>query len=271
MTLVVTEAIVLHVFDYLESSRIVRLATRELGVHSVLARGARRPRSRFGSSLDVFADGIAQFTMRPGKDLLNLVAFDLTRSRVALAGNLERFAAGSAIAEMALRFAHADPHDSGFDALRDALDALTGAGRDTASDIGIGGAWQYVAALGFAPAVDACSVCLSAIDFDSSTPFNHAAGGVLCSRCVAIRGASRELPPQALLALRSWTRGVPALLSSDAERRAHLRLLREFLEHHLSDGREMRALDAWERGMGRGRGTGVGLELSAGRDPDKKT
>ena len=42
MTLVVSDALVLHVQDYLESSRIVRLATREHGVQSVLARGARR-------------------------------------------------------------------------------------------------------------------------------------------------------------------------------------------------------------------------------------
>ena len=34
-----TDALVLHLFDYLESSRIVRVATRELGVQSVLARG----------------------------------------------------------------------------------------------------------------------------------------------------------------------------------------------------------------------------------------
>ena len=40
MTLVVTEAIVLHAFDYLESSRILRLVTRDAGVRSVLARGA---------------------------------------------------------------------------------------------------------------------------------------------------------------------------------------------------------------------------------------
>ena len=41
MSLLVTDAIVLHSADYLESSRIFRLATREAGVQSVLARGAR--------------------------------------------------------------------------------------------------------------------------------------------------------------------------------------------------------------------------------------
>jgi recombinational DNA repair protein (RecF pathway) len=40
MTLVVTEAIVLHAFDYLESSRILKLVTRE-AVCAIRA-GARR-------------------------------------------------------------------------------------------------------------------------------------------------------------------------------------------------------------------------------------
>ena len=33
---------------------------------------------------------------------------------------------------------------------------------------------------------------------------------------------------------------------SDLEQRAHLRLLREFLHHHMGDGRALRALDGWE-------------------------
>jgi DNA repair protein RecO (recombination protein O) len=34
----------------------------------------------------------------------------------------------------------------------------------------------------------------------------------------------------------------------DADSRAHQRLLREFLSQHLTDGRELRAFAAWERG-----------------------
>jgi len=33
------------------------------------------------------------------------------------------------------------------------------------------------------------------------------------------------------------------------ESRAHQRLLREFLEQHLTDGRELRAFSAWELGV----------------------
>ena len=39
MPLLATDAVVLHVADYLESSRILRLATRECGVQTVVATG----------------------------------------------------------------------------------------------------------------------------------------------------------------------------------------------------------------------------------------
>ncbi|MFM8780511.1 MAG: DNA repair protein RecO, partial [Gemmatimonadota bacterium] len=52
--MLLTDALVLHAFDYRETSRIVRLATRHAGVVSAVARGARRPKSRFGSGLDLF-------------------------------------------------------------------------------------------------------------------------------------------------------------------------------------------------------------------------
>ena len=55
MSTLVTEAIVLHAFDYLETSRIIRLMTREAGVQSVLARGARNSRKRFGNAGDLFS------------------------------------------------------------------------------------------------------------------------------------------------------------------------------------------------------------------------
>ena len=67
-----TEAIVLHAFNYSESSRILRLATREAGVQSVLARGARASQRRFGSAVDLFAEGEVQYEVRTGRDLHTL-------------------------------------------------------------------------------------------------------------------------------------------------------------------------------------------------------
>src|SRR5438128_9877861 len=51
MALVTTPAVVLQTYRYSETSKVVRLATRDLGVQSALAKGARRPKSRIGAGL----------------------------------------------------------------------------------------------------------------------------------------------------------------------------------------------------------------------------
>jgi DNA repair protein RecO (recombination protein O) len=102
--LITTPAIVLHAFDYSETSRIVRLATRDAGVQSALARGAKRSRSRFGSAFGLFAEGVAQLHVKEGRELQTLGAFDVTRVRSELGADLGRFAGASAVAELVLRF-----------------------------------------------------------------------------------------------------------------------------------------------------------------------
>lgn len=246
MTLVATDAIVLHVQDYLESSRIIRLATREHGVQSVLARGARRAKSRFGSSLDLFASGVAHFTLKPGRELSNLTGFDLTRSRLALAEQLDRFAGASVLAEMALRFAHADPHDDAFDVLSRSLDDIAESRNGDSTDRALAGAWRYVAALGFGPTLDRCCTCGADVAMDRAAPFSHHGGGIVCAKCVRTVAPGRDLPAEARRVIAAWLGSEPSNELDDPSRRAHLRLLREFLHHHMSDGRSLRALDGWE-------------------------
>ena len=113
----VTEAIVLHAFDYLETSRIIRLMTREAGVQSVLARGARSSKKRFGSAVDLFAQGLVEIYIRPNRDLQSLTSFDVTRSRPQLATDVGRFTAGSMIAELSLRWASDEEAPGLFDAV----------------------------------------------------------------------------------------------------------------------------------------------------------
>jgi DNA repair protein RecO (recombination protein O) len=248
MALLVSDAIVLHAFDYLESSRILRLATREGGVRSALAKGARRSERRFGSALDLFAQGSAQLSTKPGRDLDTLTGFDVGTSREGLAQDLGRFAGASTIAELVLHFSteHADPVL--FDAIAGALDAIAAAPSDRALDATLAGAWRVIAGLGFTPALTECAECHAAVDEDAPTAFSHAAGGVLCARCARLVSTERRVPPEARTALRVWTSGGDAGPLAAPAARAHQRLLREFLLHHVVDGRPLRAFELWEQG-----------------------
>jgi DNA repair protein RecO (recombination protein O) len=249
MPVLATDALVLHVFDYLETSRIYRLLTREAGVQSVLARGARRAKSRYGSAVDLFAEGEAQLSIRPTRELQTLTAFDVTRARPGLASSMERFTGAAAIAELALRFAREDAQPVLYDVVRHTLDAIAASGDapGSARDAALGGAWHIVAQLGFAPAIDACSSCQAPVPHEARAIFSHPAGGVLCASCAPVHRGSRVLPPIARAALRTWIRGDPWMLAEDGDGRAHQRLLREFLAEHLMDGRGLRAFDVWER------------------------
>ncbi len=67
-----TDAVVLRTLDYSETSRIVTLLTRSHGVVGALARGARRPTSQFGSTLQPMAAIQVVFYHRPGRGLQTL-------------------------------------------------------------------------------------------------------------------------------------------------------------------------------------------------------
>jgi DNA repair protein RecO (recombination protein O) len=242
---VVTTAIVLHAFNYSESSRILRLATREAGVQSVLARGARSSQRRFGSAVDLFAEGEVQYDVRAGRDLHTLARFDVNRSRVALGSSLPRFEGASALADVMLRVAGEDetPSDA-FDALRDGLDAIATEAEATVATISA--IWRLLGSIGFSPALDACVQCDRPLEPALDVSFSAEAGGVLCDACAA-RVPSRRLPADARHRIRDWLDGVllPHQAMDLPTERAHRRLLRIFVHAHLTDGRPLRAFDAW--------------------------
>lgn len=241
-----TAAIVLHAFDYRETSRIVRLATRDAGVIAAIARGARRPKSRFGQGLDLFTSGSAQLVMHPTQDLHTLAAFDASRARGGLAESLRRFGAATALAEVCLRFG-TEATPGVHDALRDGLDAIAGSSDAAVAESALAAAWRIVAELGVSPTLDSCALCHRPIADDEEVRFAHRAGGAVCTGCRSLVPAARTLPAGPRETLRHWLAGGDAPLPDVPTARAHQRLLREFLEEHLAEGRPLRAFIAWEQ------------------------
>jgi DNA repair protein RecO (recombination protein O) len=252
-----TDALVLHAFDYRETSRIVRLVTREAGVVSVVARGAKRPKNRFGAALDLFASGAAQIIVNSSRDLHTLQAFEAVHTRPDLATSLDRFAAANALAELCLRFGRESETGALYDEAVTALDDVARASQPEVTSVGLAGAWRLVGEFGFAPTLEDCALCHAAIPDDADVTFHHRAGGALCASCARQARGGRKLPAAARAVLRAWARGEPVVIA-EADARSHLRLLREFLEEHLSDGKALRAFAQWESRHG-----GVRKERSA--------
>jgi DNA repair protein RecO (recombination protein O) len=245
MPLVTTPAIVLSALRYSETSKIVRLATREYGVQSVIAKGALRPKSRFGAALQVLSEGQAQFLLKENRELHLLTAFELRRLHVGLAAELERYAIACALAEVMLRFAPPDPHPQSFDLLRHALEELEHVPGSSIEALGYRLLWQMVSVLGFEPSLDACVIDGTPLPESGPLPFSTREGGALCPLCAAQHGAT-QLPEEAradLAALMDSSTELPVLDSKHGA--AHRRLLARYIRYHLGEGAELPALEFW--------------------------
>lgn len=243
---VTTPAIILGALRYGDTSKIVRLATRDLGIRSALAKGALRPRSRFGASLQLLSEGVAHLYLKDTRDLQTLAAFDLTSLRAGLAADLPRFAAAAAIGEVAWRFSPAEAHPDSFDLLSGALTMLETAPSEAVEVLGLRMLWRLVSVLGFAPALHRCARDGTPLAPDAPLRFSAAEGGALCPECASGHGVTTLAPTDRrdLEALVSPTAELPVLDERHAA--SHRRLFARFLRHHLAEGGEMPAITFWE-------------------------
>ena len=251
MSLVTTPAVVLQTYRYSETSKVVRLATRDLGVHSAIAKGALRPKSRFGAGLELLSEGVAHLYFRETRELHTLGAFDLVNLRRDLAADVGRFAGAAALAEVMLKMAPPAALPQAYDTLTAALDALEATPSERADSTALRALWLLVAVLGFEPALTACVRDGTAIEpaGDAPVAFSVAEGGALCPRCApAAAQPPARLPRQAyrdLLALNEPGAELPRL--DAAHTAAHRRLVARFVRYHLGEAGPLSALDFWER------------------------
>jgi DNA repair protein RecO (recombination protein O) len=109
MPLVETEGLVLKSFNLAEADRIVIFLTRDHGVVRGVAKGAKRPKSRFGSGLEIFS--IVKLTYFQ-KDVLELVSVreaELQKSFFDAASDPDFLQKFSYLSDLLISFA--PPHD----------------------------------------------------------------------------------------------------------------------------------------------------------------
>ena len=100
MPLQTTEAIVIGGKNLGEADRIVAFYTKEKGKVRAVAEGARRIRSRFSGSLELFAYGRLVYFERPNRTLHRINEFALMEPFRALREDLDLFVHGSYLLEL---------------------------------------------------------------------------------------------------------------------------------------------------------------------------
>ncbi len=237
MGLITTPSTILKVYAYSETSKILRLLTRDDGLRSVIAKGARRPKSRFGGVLEPFTDGIATFYEKEGRDLHTLSGFELRKERQSLGRSLERYAGAGLITEITLKTAPSAADRELFRQLRRGLDRLVSEETSVEAAV-LEEAWRLIVCLGFRPSVDRCAGCGRVPS--GEVRFDVAAGSIRCEACAARPRppTTRALSPPAFAELRALVSGDP-YEGGFRTARFQRGLLRDFITWHIVDGRTL--------------------------------
>jgi len=232
---VLTRGLVLHTFAYGETSRILRILTPDLGMRSVIAKGARRPGSRLGPVLDPFTEGEFQLHIREGRDLSLLSGFTLIRSRQEIGRNLFRFASASLLAEIVLRLGTEEPQPEYFAGIVGLLDRLASPGE--AAWVPLSTIWTLVGSLGYRPELSACVHCGRIFGDAETTRFDPDSGGSVCRVC---RPSDRLIDAETRLQVAEMSDDrAPQALHN---RKLHADLLQAFLAAHVAPDRPLRSL-----------------------------
>ncbi|TCZ75577.1 DNA repair protein RecO [Paenibacillus albiflavus] len=171
------EGIVLRSMDYGEGNKIITLYTREMGKVSVMARGAKKVKSRLGAVTQLFTFG--EYVFYKSGQMGTLNNGELLKSFNKLREDLYKSAYSAYLVELIDRMSSEEDASAYlFEQLKAGLEAI-----DEDKDMAIVAhllEMKLLGSAGYSPELEACVSC------GSITPrmlFSARLGGVICSSC----------------------------------------------------------------------------------------
>lgn len=225
-----TEAIVLRSIRYGEADRILHLYSAQRGRIGAIAKGARRPKSRFGGRLEPFFR--LDLLLHEGRgELLTVTQASTVDGYPRLRSDGAALTAAARGCDAVLRLLDsAEPNPPAYNLLCRYLALLDDPAQEGATSLSTALAFRLKLALaaGFSPELASCTRCGEA---DHLVGFSGAAGGVVCASCEAgsfpLSEDAHHFMVEAIA--RPLAEAPPA---GEAELRQAQRAIGETLEHH---------------------------------------
>ena len=246
-----TETIVLRSIRYGEADRILHLYTAKRGRVNAIAKGSRRPKSRFGGRLEPFFR--LDLLLHEGRgELLTVTQASTVDGYPCLRSSGAALTAGARACDAVLRLLDSsEPNPPAYNLLCRYLallddEAVPATSLETALSFRL----KLALAAGFSPELASCARCGEAEDL---TGFSGAAGGIVCASCEA---GSFPLSEDAHRFMVEAIAKPLAEAPAAGERELHQaeRAIGETLEHHAHV--QLRALSVENRRIS---GSSVGL------------
>lgn len=251
-----SEAIVLRITPFAETSRVVLWLTRDHGKIATIIKGAQRRRSLFLGQVDLFYTCELLFYLRLFRGLHIVKECSVLKPRTPLRARWRATACASYFADLVGKISpRYAPHPELFRLLDIALDYFAD---QSALELGL--FWfelKLMKLMGLAPQLKECLRChrqltaAGSLSGQGSLPagvpqasvFSWARGGILCRACASSsrdRAAESEtlITPDMLALLNSWQasrswRSAQSSACTPRQTRELERILGQFLQHHL--------------------------------------
>jgi DNA repair protein RecO (recombination protein O) len=235
--IVCDEAIVLRTAPWRETSKLVTVLTAGHGRLLLRAKGARRPRSRFGAALEIASRCRMIFYRGEVRPAYTLGEADLLDDFPVLRGSLDRLQAAAVLLEFSGRYLEPETPQPGlYRLLRAGLEALDG--RDgSVQTLVTAFLLRAAAVLGFAPVLDRCAGC----GRRRAAVFGPRHGGLLCAHCAAKEPDASRVSQDAIRQLTRLGSGSVAACLEEPVPQETADLVLRFLRFHI-EGFELKSL-----------------------------
>jgi DNA repair protein RecO (recombination protein O) len=228
------EGIVIRATDYGEGNRILSVFTREMGRQSMMARGAKKVKSRLAALSQPFT--YAQFIVfKSSPQAMGTInAGELIASHHKLREDLMLSAYAAYISELVNRLTEeGEALPALFEQLLAAFRAMED-GKDAAVIVHVM-EMNMLSVAGFQPELNACVLCGGASHELTSLSVVH--GGTVCARCRERDAQAVDAAPAVLKLLRAFQqidlRRIGQIQVSDANKERVQRFIRSYMDAHL--------------------------------------
>ena len=246
MSFIKSPGLILHKIPFSETSIILKVYTRESGLISLIAKGAKRPKSKFRGLLDAFHELQFMYPEKSKSELLILSEATFLSDFPQIKIDPSRQALACLVLEVYLRYLHGPlGHEPLYALLFNTLKKIENE-RDPASYSLLLNTFllHFCAQLGFSPQLGQCVYCGKPIT-DLKVAMHVDLGGPICNDCHRQhREASQPLRLnvlQWLHALQS-NNGKPEKISSLEEREAEAFIF-SFLGNHSGGEKKLKSLE----------------------------
>ncbi|MFC1564157.1 DNA repair protein RecO [candidate division KSB1 bacterium] len=187
MSLRETEGYILSTMPHGDTSKIIRVFTREYGRISLIAKGVKKAKSKSGGALDTLNLLKIVYYYKESRELQLLSKFEIIDIYPSVKGDLNKLALGIAVLETVINLiVEEEQNEDLFQLIKKVLDSLDKADRNF-FNIYWYFLFRFLKLSGYEIVFDSCRSCGKQTG-NSARLFSYQVGGIICEDCTDVQG-----------------------------------------------------------------------------------